>query len=156
LWTWSWLRPREGGAHCAEPPPQRPARCASQSARPLRWMIVSRDHHPGRWSRPEGPGGSGVNGLTPGPLRLLGRLSPAGPGPAVVTRASLSLAWETCGPTVPKGHAGVIAHIHKVFSSPSSLENFTYLVARAPCANVSMFRKVWRVGSASPGRAPCA
>jgi hypothetical protein len=24
-------------------------------------------------SRPEGPGGSGVNGLTPGPLRLLGR-----------------------------------------------------------------------------------
>jgi hypothetical protein len=31
---------------------------------------------------PEGPAGSGVNGLTPGPLRLLGRLSPAGQGPA--------------------------------------------------------------------------
>ena len=26
--------------------------------------------------------GSGVNGLTPGPLRLLGQLSPAGQGPA--------------------------------------------------------------------------
>jgi hypothetical protein len=31
-------------------------------------------------SRPEGPDGSGVNGLTLGPLRLLGRLSPAGQG----------------------------------------------------------------------------
>lgn len=31
----------------------------------------------------EGPAGSGVNGLTPGPLRLLGRLTPAGQGPAV-------------------------------------------------------------------------
>jgi hypothetical protein len=34
-----------------------------------------------RGSRPEGPDGSGVNGLTPGPLRLLlGRLPPAGQG----------------------------------------------------------------------------
>jgi hypothetical protein len=33
-------------------------------------------------SPPEGPDGSGVNGLTPGPLRPLGRLSPAGHGPA--------------------------------------------------------------------------
>jgi hypothetical protein len=29
---------------------------------------------------PKGPDGPGVNGLTPGPLRLLGRLSPAGQG----------------------------------------------------------------------------
>ena len=27
------LRPGEGGAHCAEPPPQRQARCASRSTR---------------------------------------------------------------------------------------------------------------------------
>jgi hypothetical protein len=33
-------------------------------------------------SRPEGPDGSGVNGLTPVPLRLLGRLLPAGQEPA--------------------------------------------------------------------------
>jgi hypothetical protein len=32
--------------------------------------------------RREGPDGSGVNGLTLGPLRLLGRLLPAGQGPA--------------------------------------------------------------------------
>jgi hypothetical protein len=38
-------------------------------------------------SRPEGPDGPGVNGLTPGPLRLLGRLSPAGQGLPQVTRA---------------------------------------------------------------------
>jgi hypothetical protein len=31
----------------------------------------------------EGPDGSGVNCLIPGPLRLLGRLSLAGQGPAV-------------------------------------------------------------------------
>jgi hypothetical protein len=42
-------------------------------------------------SRPEGPDGSGVNGWTLGPLRLLGRLSPAGQGLPWVTRASLSL-----------------------------------------------------------------
>ena len=43
-------------------------------------------------SRPEGPDGSGVNGLTPGPLRLLGRLSPAGQVPAAGhTRLPLSM-----------------------------------------------------------------
>jgi hypothetical protein len=35
-----WLRPGEGGAHCAEPPPQRPARYASRSVRPLCALII--------------------------------------------------------------------------------------------------------------------
>ena len=51
-----WLRPGEGSAHCAESPPKHQARCASRS---------------------------GVDGLTPGPMRLLGRRSPAGQWPAV-------------------------------------------------------------------------
>ena len=36
------------------------------------------------WLLAEGPDGSGVNGWTLGPLRLLGRLLPAGQEPAVV------------------------------------------------------------------------
>ncbi len=95
-----WLCPGEGGAHCAEPPPQRQARCASRSLRPLRrtdrlTVIVT----VASGSRPEGPEGSGVNGLTPGPLRLLGRLSPAGQGPAVGdTRLPLPLFAVPCLP----------------------------------------------------------
>lgn len=48
--------------------PQRRARCASRSDRSLRastvWAVTITV---GSGSRPEGPGGSGVNGLTPGP-----------------------------------------------------------------------------------------
>jgi hypothetical protein len=44
LWISSWLRPGEGGADCAEPSPQRPARSASRSPRPLsqvyRWALI--------------------------------------------------------------------------------------------------------------------
>jgi hypothetical protein len=68
-----WLRPGEAGADCAESPPQRLARCASRSIRPLRGAIA------GQWIvtvarglRLEGPDGSGVNDLTLGPLRLMG------------------------------------------------------------------------------------
>ena len=42
-------------------------------------------------SPPEGPDGSGVNGLTPGPLRLLGRRCRQAKGLPQVTRAYLSL-----------------------------------------------------------------
>lgn len=81
---WSPSDPGGGCAQCPEPPPRRQARCASRSARPLRAPPVR--HGSLRWGRgspSEGPGGSRVNGLTPGSLRLLGRLTPAGQGPAV-------------------------------------------------------------------------
>ncbi|MCA1603972.1 MAG: hypothetical protein LC775_00455 [Acidobacteria bacterium] len=66
-WTLQWLRPGKGGAHCAEPPPQR------QAPSPLRVPIHPAPPRIDCWavivtvasgSRPEGPGGSGVNGLT--------------------------------------------------------------------------------------------
>ena len=81
MWMLLWLRPGQGGADCAEPSPQPQARCASRSVRPLMCvnlyaMIVTVVSESGR----EKPDGSGVNGLTLGPLRLLGRLAPAGRG----------------------------------------------------------------------------
>jgi len=63
-----------GAAPPASSPLTRPDPCGP-SARRL-WAViftVAGDHV-------EGPHGSGVNGWTPGPLRLLGRLSPAGQG----------------------------------------------------------------------------
>jgi hypothetical protein len=78
-----WLGPGEGGADCAESPPSVQPAVRPDPASPCGWSIVE------AWSvavasgsRSEGPAGSGVNGLTPGPLRLLGRLSPAGQRPA--------------------------------------------------------------------------
>jgi hypothetical protein len=69
----------------ASSPLTRPDPCGP-SARRL-WaaiVTVAGDHV-------EGPHGSGVNGWTPGPLPLLGRLSPAGQGLPDMARASLSL-----------------------------------------------------------------
>ncbi|MEA2712334.1 MAG: hypothetical protein QOK27_295 [Gemmatimonadales bacterium] len=64
------------------PPASSPLRVPIRPAPPRNdsWVVIVTVP---RRSRPEGPDGSGVNGLTPGPLRLLGRLSPAGQGPAV-------------------------------------------------------------------------
>jgi hypothetical protein len=66
----------------AAPPASSPRRVPIRPAPPRtdRWMAIITV---ARGSRPEGPDGSGVNGLTLGPLRLLGGLSPAGQGPAV-------------------------------------------------------------------------
>jgi hypothetical protein len=61
----------------SRPPSVKPA-SASRSVRPLpinHWATLVTV---ASGSRPEGPDGSGVNGLTLGPLRLLDRLSPAG------------------------------------------------------------------------------
>jgi hypothetical protein len=56
-----WLGPREGSAHCAEPPPPsvQPAARPDPTG-PSAEMIVDGDRHRGQWSRPEGPVGSGV------------------------------------------------------------------------------------------------
>jgi hypothetical protein len=75
VWTLQWLSPGEGGAHFAEPPPSvQPAARPDPSGPSVRrfWVVVVTVPS---WSHSEGPDGSGVNGLTPGPLRLLGRLS---------------------------------------------------------------------------------
>jgi hypothetical protein len=61
------LRPGEGGANCAESPPQRQARCASRSVRPLHWVnhwvaIVYR----GKRVRFGGAGRIGSKRLDPG------------------------------------------------------------------------------------------
>jgi hypothetical protein len=94
----SWLRPEEGGAHYAEPPPQRPARyrVPIRAAPPQhdRWAVIATV---ASGSRPEGPHGSGVNGWTPGPLRLLSRPLPAGQGPAADdTRLPLPPRHDSC------------------------------------------------------------
>jgi hypothetical protein len=75
-----------GAAPPASSPLRVPIRPAPPRIHPLAVIVTV-----ARRSRPAGPDGSGVNGLTLGPLRLLGRLSPAGLGLPQVTRASLSL-----------------------------------------------------------------
>jgi hypothetical protein len=75
----------------SRPPPSVKPAARPQSRRPLRGTILESSHHDGTGSGPEGPTGLGVNGLTLGPLRLLGQLTPAGQGLPLGTRASLSL-----------------------------------------------------------------
>jgi hypothetical protein len=78
-----WLRPGEGGAHCAEPPSQRQARCASRSVRPPGddcW-IVNVTVTSG--SRLKGAGRIGSKRLGPGALTTRPAL-PAGRGPPKV------------------------------------------------------------------------
>jgi hypothetical protein len=65
----------------SRPPNVKPAARPDPSG-PSADRSLGSDRHHGRGSRPEGPDGSGVNGLTPGPLRLLGRALPAGQWPA--------------------------------------------------------------------------
>ena len=82
MWTLAWLRPGQEGANCAEPPPSVKPADASRSRQPLRrncCFAVSMPLRAGRLRR--GLAGSGVHGLTLGPLRLLGRRPPAGQGP---------------------------------------------------------------------------
>jgi hypothetical protein len=82
--THQWSPPGQGGAPLcgAASPASSPLRVLLPPAPPRndrRAVIMP----VARGSGTEGPAGSGVNGLTPGPLRPLGRLTPAGQGPAV-------------------------------------------------------------------------
>jgi hypothetical protein len=79
-WMLQWLCPEEGDADCVKQPPA----CSwlHVSIRPVpprigRWTVIV----VARGSRPEGR--TGVNGLSLGSLRLLGRLPPPGQRPAV-------------------------------------------------------------------------
>jgi hypothetical protein len=74
----------------SRPPNVKPA-ARPDPASPSAGLLLSGESDADEWVACGGAGGIGSNGLTPGPLRLLGRLSPAGQGPAVITRASLSL-----------------------------------------------------------------
>jgi hypothetical protein len=76
------VREREARIVRSRPPRVKPAARPDPSGPSAHRSLSSGRHH-GMQARPEGPDGSGVNGLTLGPLRLLGRLSPAGQGPAV-------------------------------------------------------------------------
>lgn len=73
------VRKREARIVRSRPPASSPLRVPIRPAPPSvhRWALLITV---ASGSRPEGPDGSGVNGLTLGPLRLLGRLSPAGQG----------------------------------------------------------------------------
>jgi hypothetical protein len=121
-----WLRPGEGGADCAEPPPQRQAR--------YRVPIRPAPPHIDRWavivtvvsgSRREGLDGSGVNGLTPGPLRLLGRLSPGRPGACRRSHASPSPSIGVTGCASPVSGAApvLLSSTHTVGTTAKSLSS---------------------------------
>jgi hypothetical protein len=77
---------------CGAAPPASSPLARPDPPGPSAFQLLSSDRRVAGQSRTEGPDGSGVNGLTLGPLRLLGRLSPAGHGPAVEdTRLPLPL-----------------------------------------------------------------
>lgn len=67
-----WLRPGEGGAHCAESPPSVQPDARPDPSGPSARRSLGGDRHRGMWVTSGGPDGSGVNGLAPGPLRLMG------------------------------------------------------------------------------------
>jgi hypothetical protein len=74
------VREREAQIVRSRPPPaSSPLRVPIRPA-PPRVDRLGSNQHCGSGSCPEGPGGSGVNGLTPGPLRLLGPAIAGRPG----------------------------------------------------------------------------
>jgi hypothetical protein len=78
-----WLRPGEGSAHFAEPPPSvKPAACPDPSG-PSAHRSLSSDHRRGERVMSGGAGRIGSKRLDPGAIRLLGRPLPAGHRPAV-------------------------------------------------------------------------
>ncbi len=100
-----WLPPGQGGAHCAEPPPQRQARCASRSGQPLRGSIVTSDRHRDEWVMSGGAGRIGSKRLDPG--------APAAPRPALP--AGGACRRKHAPPCPSKSQLLLCSHIHPKF-----------------------------------------